>query len=351
MARAVKLAWQGKGKVEPNPMVGAVFVKKGKIIAEGWHQKFGGSHAEINAIQAAQKTKKSLKGATLFVTLEPCCHYGKQPPCTEALKPLGLKNIFFATFDPNPLMRGKGIKILEKAQIFTGKLETPETRELNAVYITNILKKRPFVHLKTACTQNGKITLQKGKSTALTGKESQKKAHELRARYDGILIGVNTLLIDNPRLTVRLKKPTQNPTRIILDSHLRTPFSSQIFKEKGQTILATTTHLPHDKKLPPRTTILVCKKTKTGKIDLHDLLKKLFALNIRSLLVEGGEQINTSFLKEKLVNRVTFIFTPHCTNDDSLPSLFNSKILPEIHCSEPYFTKIGKDLHFLFTPK
>ncbi|MFA6436257.1 MAG: bifunctional diaminohydroxyphosphoribosylaminopyrimidine deaminase/5-amino-6-(5-phosphoribosylamino)uracil reductase RibD [Candidatus Gracilibacteria bacterium] len=344
MARAAELAWQGKGKVEPNPMVGAIFVKNKKIIAEGWHQKFGGPHAEINAIQAAKKAKKSLKGATLYVTLEPCCHYGKQPPCTEALKSLNLKKIIFATLDPNPLVRGKGIKILKKAGIITEKMETHETRDLNAIYLTNTLKKRPFIHLKTVCTQDGKITLQKGKSTTLTGKESQKKIHELRARYNGILIGVNTLLIDNPRLTVRSVKSTKNPTRIILDSHLRTPFSSQIFKEKGHTILATTTPLPSGKKLQPRTTLLVCKKTKTGKIDLHDLLKKLFALNIRSVLIEGGEQVNTSFLKEKLVDRVTFIFTPHRANNASLPSLFDRKILPKIHFNNPSFIKIGKDL-------
>lgn len=351
MARAAELAWQGKGKVDPNPMVGAIFVKNKKIIAEGYHQKFSGPHAEINAIHTAKKAHQSLKGATLYVTLEPCCHYGKQPPCTEALKTLGLKKIIFATLDPNPLVRGKGIKILKKAKILTEKLETPETRDLNVIYLTNILKKRPFVHLKTACTQDGKITLQKGKPTALTGKKSQEKAHALRARYDGILIGVNTLLIDNPRLTVRLSKSIKNPTRIILDSRLRTPFSSRVFKEKGQTILATTIPLPAHKKLPPRTTILVCKKNKTGKIDLHDLLKKLFALGIRSVLVEGGEQVNTSFLKEKLVDRVTFIFTPHRAHDTSLPSLFDRKILPKIHLDNPTFTKIGKDLHFLFTPK
>lgn len=343
MARAAELAWKGKGKVEPNPMVGAIFVKNKKIIAQGWHQKFGGPHAEINAIRAAKKAKKSLKGATLYVTLEPCCHYGKQPPCTEALKSLELKKIIFATLDPNPLVREKGIKILKKAKILTEKLETSETRDLNAIYLTNVLKKRPFVHLKTACTQDGKITLQKGKPTTLTGKESQKKIHELRARYDGILIGINTLLIDNPSLTVRLTKSNKNPTRIILDSHLRTPFSSRIFKEKGQTILATTTPLPHNKKLPPHTTVLVCKKNKTGKIDLQDLLKKLFALNINSILIEGGEQVNTSFLKEKLVDRATFIFTPHRANNDSLPSLFDQKILPKIHFNNPTFTKMCKD--------
>ena len=351
MARAAELAWKGKGKVEPNPMVGAIFVKNKKIITKGYHQKFGGPHAEINAIRAAQKARQSLKGATLYVTLEPCCHYGKQPPCTEALKLLGLKKVIFATLDPNPLVRGKGIKILKKAGILTEKLETPETQNLNAIYLTNVLEKRPFIHLKTACTQDGKITLRKGKPTALTGKESQKKIHALRARYDGILIGVNTLLIDNPHLTVRLSKLTKNPTRIILDSLLRAPFSSQIFKEKGKTILATTVPLPSSKKLPLRTTLLLCKKNKTGKIDLHDLLKKLFTLGIRSVLVEGGEQVNTSFLKAKLVDRVTFIFTPHLAHDASLPSLFDRTILHEIHIDNPTFIKIGKDFHFLFTTK
>jgi diaminohydroxyphosphoribosylaminopyrimidine deaminase / 5-amino-6-(5-phosphoribosylamino)uracil reductase len=351
MKQAVKLAKKGERKVHPNPMVGAIFVKDGEILSTGYHKKWGGHHAEVEAINAAKKSKINLTGSTLYVTLEPCSHKGKQGPCTEAIKAIKPKIVVYSTIDPNPLVSGKGIKILNKAGIETKHLSINETKELNEIYNINTIEKRPFIHIKTACTQSGYITLEKGHQTPLGNPKSMKRVHELRNKYEGILIGINTLLIDNPRLTTRLKKG-KNPVRIIVDTNLRTPHDAQILKEEGGNIIATTHKSPplFWKKMS-NTEILICKSNKNQRVDLQDLLKKLNKKNISSILVEGGESINTSFLNEGLVDKISFIICPQKTTKKNLPQIFKTKENGLIELKNASMKWIDSDLWIEGTPK
>lgn len=309
--KAAKLASKGAKHVFPNPMVGAILVKNNHLIGKGFHTKYGAPHAEIEAFKNAKKNGHDLKNSILYVTLEPCSHYGKTPPCTEAIIKNGLSRVVYACLDPNPKVNGKGIKILNKNHIKTDFLTTDETEKLNAIYRTNRLFKRPFIHLKTACTLDGKITLKKGTATPLTNSISNKETHKLRAFYDAILVGVETIITDNPELTVRLTKG-ENPIKIILDSKLRTPKNAKILNNLSKTIIATT-------KTSPEKHILTCKKTKNEQIDLKDLLKKLYKKGICSILVEGGEKISDSFLKADLVDRLSLICTPILAKNKNLP--------------------------------
>jgi diaminohydroxyphosphoribosylaminopyrimidine deaminase/5-amino-6-(5-phosphoribosylamino)uracil reductase len=343
MDRATLLAWKGCHTVQSNPMVGAVLVQEGKKIGEGYHRFFGGAHAEVEAIRDAFKKGHSTIGAQLYVTLEPCCHTGKQGPCTEAIREAGISRVFYAQKDPHPLVAGKGTQWLQKNRIPTTKIVSEKTHRLNEIYLTNNNEKRPFIHLKVACTQDFKITLKKGTRSALSGKKSQERLHHLRNRVDAIMIGIQTLLIDDPRLTTRLpNNKGHSPIRIILDSHLQTPATAQIFKEKGETWILT---LQKQKKIPsfPKSTqILICKKNKEGQIDLKNALKKLFHKGIRSVLVEGGMQVNTSFLEKKWVDRLTLILTPHWSHDKNAPALFNPTMLP-LELESVKIEKIAED--------
>lgn len=326
--QAAKLAQKGAKHVSPNPMVGAILVKNNRKIGEGFHKRYGLPHAEIEAFKNAKKNGHDLKNSTLYVTLEPCCHHGKTPPCTEAIIKNGISRVIYSCLDPNPKINGKGIKELEKNLIKTDFITTDQTENLNAIYRTNCLKKRPFIHLKTACTIDGKITLEKGSSTLLTNHKSNKKTHALRAFYDAILVGVDTIIIDDPKLTVRLTHGA-SPLRIVLDSNLRTPKNAQILKNPLKTIIATA-------KPSSQKHTLTCKKNNQVQIDLNDLLKKLHKQGISSILVEGGEKISTSFLKANLVDRLTLIYTPLLSKNKNLPEF-------------PLLTKnpIKKTAHFI----
>lgn len=345
MDKAVQWAHKGGHDVFPNPKVGAIFVKNGKIISQGYHHKYGEVHAEVDAIQKV-KDKKSLKGSTLYVTLEPCAHFGKQGPCAKALIKIGIKRVIYAQIDPNPLVAGKGIHTLEKSHIQTQYFSTSSSKRLNEIYTKNTLFQRPFIEIKTALTSNGKITLKKGKRSQLSNEKSNQKTQKLRTHHDAILIGISTLLSDNPRLTIRNPKGTSlhnSPIRIILDSQLKSPPSAQLFKEPGEIILATL-----QKNSPTvwgtKTTILTCKPDKNGHIDLNDLLKKLFKKSIRSILVEGGEQVNTSFVKSGLADRITLCLTPHSTKDATLPSFINPKKLTQFNLVDVDVEILDNDL-------
>lgn len=344
MDRAAALAWGGR-KAAPNPMVGAVFVKNGEILGEGYHRQYGGSHAEVEAIRAAEQQGISLEGSTLYVTLEPCCHHGKQGPCTEALLPLKLREVVYAQEDPNPVVKGKGIHILKTAGIPTRFLETQETKGLNRIYLKNTLHQLPFVHLKTACTLDGKITQKKGTETPLGNAASTARVHTLRNRYDAILIGVRTLLIDNPKLTARLPE-AKNPIRIILDPQLKTPPTAQIFKEVGKNILVSLIAGRPEWEAVPHTTILVATRNKQGEIDLRDFLQKAFRQGIRSILVEGGETVNTRFLQAQEVDRVSFIRCPLLSEDADAPELYDLKEIPRLEFKESSIEDVKGDSWF-----
>ncbi len=311
MNRCFLLAIKGSGFTAPNPMVGAIIIKDGQIIGEGYHEYFGGSHAEINAIANATQ---SVKGASIYVNLEPCSHYGKTPPCSLALISNGFSKVFIANLDPNPLVAGKGVKALEKAgiEVKTGLLEK-EGLKLNEKFFHFITTKTPFVALKTATSLDGKIATSMGESQWITGEKSRNEVHLLRQDYSAILVGINTVLKDNPSLNVRLKGAIKNPIRIILDSQLQTPEDSNILKSTAQVIIAHTQKTKsfqkdkfHDKK---HIALLQCPK-KENYIDLEYLFKELTHRNIDSILIEGGAEVNFNILKNNLAQKIYAFIAP-----------------------------------------
>ncbi len=316
MNNAAKLAYKAARKVFPNPMVGAILVKDKKMIGKGYHQAYGTPHAEIQALNNANNPENS----TLYVTLEPCCHHGKTPPCTNAILQNKISHVFYALKDPNPKVSGKGIKFLRENNVTVTHLPTKITEELNAIYLTQTTQKRPFIHLKNASTLDGFLA-----TTPLTNSASNQKVHRLRAQYDAVLVGIQTILNDNPSLTVR-HTTGENPLRIVLDSQLRTPQNAALLTQPGQTILATTKQ-KSNQKYPPNVKLLTCQANNKGQIDLSDLLKQLFAQNIGSILVEGGEKISASFLKNNLVDQLTTIYTPQLANHQKFPTITASNYI------------------------
>jgi len=314
MRRALHLANKGAGWVSPNPMVGAVIVKNGKIIGEGWHKIFGDNHAEINAMIDAGE--KNLKNSTLYVTLEPCCFYGKTPPCTDAIIKSGIKRVVIGTLDPNPKVNGKGIKMLEKnrIKIDVGVLEN-EARKSNEFFIKYHQKGLPFIISKWAMGLDGCIATSKGESKWITSEKSRQYVHRLRSQVDAIIVGINTIIKDDPQLNVRLKSGEfRQPKRIILDSKLRTPLDAKCLNDKtgGENIIATITKNKSTKsnKLKEKGAKIIYVKSKEGKVDLIELLKKLKNENILSCLVEGGSQVHSTFFKEKLVDKIVIFIAP-----------------------------------------
>lgn len=313
MKLALRLARRGRGKTSPNPMVGAVVVKGGRIIGQGYHHYFGGDHAEIDAFKSA---RESLAGATLYVTLEPCCHRGqgkKTPPCTDAIIREKIGRVVIGTLDPNPRVCGNGKNILNEHGIATtvGVLEV-ECRDLNDVFFKFMNTDIPFVTVKFAQTLDGRIATATGDSKWLSGEKFRKLAHKLRATHDAVLVGIDTVLADDPELTVRLVKG-RNPTRVILDSRLRIPLKAKVLTPSARTIIATTPRAD-EKKLSRLQTkgaeVIVVAADEHGDIDLKELLKGLAAREISSVLVEGGGGVITSFLRRKLVDRMVVAITP-----------------------------------------
>lgn len=317
MHRALHLAQKGLGKVSPNPLVGCVIVKKNQIIAEGYHKKFGDPHAEINALEKAGKNSKN---AEMYITLEPCCHYGKTPPCTDAIIKAGIKKVYIAMQDPNYLVSGKGIQILKQhnIQVEIGTLEK-EAKQLNEKFIHFIQNKTPFVSLKIASTLDGKITRQDG-IQQITNLKSQKFVHRLRNEYDAILVGKNTVLKDNPQLTPYLFKNKKSPLRIILDTNLELNPSHKVFTDSNFIIVCK-------KGLPQKKQSLFIDKggevlqIGTSNHELKNLLKKLGEMNISSLLVEGGSHVFTSFLNQNLVQKVYWFQAPLLNGKDGIDGL------------------------------
>ncbi len=238
MTRALELAERGRGYVEPNPLVGAVVVRDGRMVGEGWHQRYGEAHAEVNALAAAGE---AARGATLYVTLEPCCHHGKTPPCTDAILQAGVARVVAAMTDPFPEVAGKGLSILQAAGVtVVVGLGEKEARRLNAPYLKLLTTGRPYIHAKWAMMLDGKIATRTGDSKWISGEESRRRVHELRGRMDGIIVGIGTALADDPLLTVR-PPGARVPTRIILDSHARlSPHSRLVQTAKEAPVMVVT---------------------------------------------------------------------------------------------------------------
>ena len=327
MRRAIELAKKGGGYVHPNPLVGCVVVKDDEIIAEGYHEKYGEFHAERNALT---RCKTETKGASLYVTLEPCCHYGKTPPCTEIITEKGIKKVFVGILDPNPLVAGKGVKILQDAgiEVEVGLCEN-EIREMNKVFLKYITTKRPYVIMKTAMTLDGKIAAYTGDSKWVTNEESRKKVHELRSELAGVVVGIGTVLADDPMLNVRLEGKHHQPVRIVVDSNLRIPVDSQLVKtaKEYRTIVATTVisteaerngeisfncrrFLDSLRSLEMTGVELLECQSNNNHVDINDLMTKLGAMGIDSLLLEGGGTLNAAFLEAGCVDEVWAFIAP-----------------------------------------
>jgi diaminohydroxyphosphoribosylaminopyrimidine deaminase/5-amino-6-(5-phosphoribosylamino)uracil reductase len=312
MRQALRLARRGLGRVSPNPMVGAVIVKGGRIIARGYHHIFGGDHAEVDALKNAEE---DVSGATLYVTLEPCRHYGKTPPCTDAIIKSKIARVFVGMLDPFPEMQGKSIELLKQHGIdcIVGVLES-ECSALNEVYLKWVTTCLPYVTIKWAQTLDGKIAAAKGDSKYISSPPSLKLAHKLRATHDAILVGVNTVIKDNPELTTRLIKG-RNPTRVILDSHLRIPLDSKVLvnQEAAKTLVAVTPAAPPEKLNALKKVgieVLTLPPDSTSSVDLKALLKTLAKRQISSVLVEGGAETITSFLRLSLADKIICIIAP-----------------------------------------
>ena len=304
MNRALELAKKVAGKVFPNPMVGAVLVKNGQIVGEGYHQYFGGPHAEVYALAAAGE---KARGADLYVNLEPCAHYGKTPPCTKAIIAAGVRRVFAAMTDPNPLVAGKGKRELEKNKIKVsiGCLER-EANELNRDYIHYIMTKRPYVISKWAMSADGKIATRTGDSKWISNEGSRQYAHLLRSQVEAIVVGGNTVLKDDPLLTVRNIKGAKNPMRIVLDKKLSIPLAARILNRQAKTIVVCQGKIDTGKAKS-----LMKKGAEVWQVkSLLDLLQKLANRGVARVLIEGGGQVHTSFLESGLVDKVAVFLAP-----------------------------------------
>lgn len=319
MRRAIKLAKEGIGRVNPNPLVGAVIVKDGEIVGEGCHKKYGDLHAERAAFQNL-KNREAAKGADLYVTLEPCCHQGKQPPCTEAIIEHGISKVYVGSDDPNELVTGKGIQLLRDAgiEVVTGFLKE-ECDALNPVFFHYITTHTPYVVMKYAMTLDGKIATRTGHSRWVSGEESRYRVQQTRNALKGIMVGIGTVLNDNPRLTCRIEGG-RNPIRIICDSKLRIPLSSNVVATAKEvpTILATVKpHAEYNRfwreqkeELEKQGAEVLIVKELGGQLDLQDLMARLGEKQIDGILLEGGSTLNYSALKAGIVNRIEAYVAP-----------------------------------------
>lgn len=310
--RTFELARRGVGKVNPNPLVGAVIVKNDKVIGEGYHEYFGGPHAEVNAVNDAAGP---VKGATLYVNLEPCAHHGKTPPCAKMIVGKEFSRVVMAMRDPNPQVSGKGIEILKEAgiEVTEGVLEE-EALDLNRVFIKFITKKQPYVVMKTAMTLDGKIATRVGDSRWVTGEQARRIVHELRNGYSAIMVGVNTVIADDPHLDTRLEREARNPVRIIADTSARIPMDAFVVlhPEKAKTIIAHTQKAPPEKLKILREGGVETIETKPyeGKVDLRELMLALGAKGIDGIMLEGGGALNFSALKQGIVDEVLVFVAP-----------------------------------------
>ena len=313
MRRAIELAEQGAGFVNPNPMVGAVIVKGGRVIGEGWHERYGEWHAERNALK---NCTEDARGATMYVTLEPCCHYGKTPPCTEAIIEHGIERVFVGMPDPNPLVAGKGLSLLREAgiEVVCG-VEEEAIREQNKIFLKYIATRRPWVILKTAMTLDGKIATWSGDSRWITGTEARAYVHELRHRLMAVMIGIGTAVADDPLLNCRIEgRGVRQPIRVIVDSNARLGLDSQIVKTAGKyhTIVAHTRFAAEEclealKQAGVET--LLCEE-KEGLVDVDNLLFLLGQMGVDSILLEGGGGLNYSLLAGGFIDEVCSFIAP-----------------------------------------
>lgn len=351
MRRVLGLARKAEGQTSPNPMVGALVVKSGKVIAEGYHKKAGLPHAEIVALR---KAGYEARGADLYVNLEPCCHLGRTPPCTEAIVAAGIKRVVVGGRDPNPLVSGKGIRFLKKngIEVVTGVLRK-DCERLNESFMKYIRTGRPWVILKSALSLDGKIATRTGDSQWITGALAREYAHRMRNRVDAVLVGAGTVRTDDPRLTVRLKKGgMRNPVRVIVDGKHRVPVSARVFSNASEerVIYATLTDLPptRKKKLQKMGVEILFVRRKSGRVDLAQLMDKLGALGITSVMIEGGSEINGNVFKEKLIDKIVYFLAPKIIGGKGAPGAVGGQGIDQLkdalQIKDITVTRLGNDL-------
>lgn len=352
MELALRLAEKAAGWTSPNPMVGAVIVKDGEIIGTGYHRQAGTPHAEIHALREAGERAR---GATLYVNLEPCAHYGRTPPCVDEVIRAGIARCVVAMKDPNPRVAGRGIRRMREAgiEVVVGVKEK-EARRLNEVFIKYITTGLPFVVLKSAVSLDGKIATRTGHSQWITGPEARRWAHRLRHLYDAVLVGIGTVLADNPRLTVRLEgEKAKDPVRVILDSRARIPLDANVLTVKSQapTIIATSEKAPADKigALRAAGAEVIFLEEEGGKIDLAALLRALGEREITSVLIEGGATVNADVLEKGLVDKVCWFIAPKFIGGKEAPSAIGGEGIQHMsqawELEEVNWRLLGRDLY------
>lgn len=348
MRRALELARNGAGHVSPNPMVGAVIVKDDRIIGEGWHEHIGGLHAERNAFK---HLTEDAEGATIYVTLEPCCHWGRTPPCTEAIIEHRLSRVVVGCLDPNPLVAGKGIEILEKAGIEceTGVLED-ECLAINEVFFHYITTKTPFVVMKYAMTLDGKIAAFTGDSKWVTGEQARGHVQQTRKQLSSIMVGVGTVLADDPMLNCRIEQGV-DPVRVIVDSTLRTPLDSQLVRTANEIPTYIACARPDKNKeaaLEKAGVKILVLPNDEGRVDLKALIAELGAMQIDSVLLEGGGTLNGEFLRLGLVDKVQAYIAPKLIGGELAKSPVGGAGIPlmseAVRLQSIEITHLGDDL-------
>lgn len=348
MERALELAKKGIGRVNPNPLVGAVIVKDGEIIGEGYHECYGEAHAERNAVK---NSIKPVEGSTIYVTLEPCAHYGKTPPCVDLIIEKKFKKVVIGMLDPNSLVAGKSIEKLKEhgIEVVVGVKEE-ECKKINEIFIKYITSKIPFVILKSGISLDGKIATYTGKSKWITSEESRQDSQNLRNRVHSIMVGVNTVIADDPELTCRINEE-KKLIRIIVDTNLRIPMDSKVIvNEDKLTVVATSINSNEKKKQELRDLgIKVIEVSeKKNKVDLKELMKALGNEGIDSILIEGGGTLNFSALEEKIVDKVIFYVAPKIIGGEKSKSCIAGTGFSELeeapNLKDISYRKIGEDL-------
>jgi diaminohydroxyphosphoribosylaminopyrimidine deaminase/5-amino-6-(5-phosphoribosylamino)uracil reductase len=347
MAHAFRLAARGQYSTHPNPSVGCVIVQGETIVGEGWHQKAGEAHAEVNAIQNAGER---VKDAALYVTLEPCCHHGRTPPCTDAIIRAGIDKVFVGSLDPNPKVSGQGVALLKQHGIQVELLDfEQQNTKLNRGFVQRMRTGRPWVVSKIAMSLDGNIAMANGESQWITGEHARRDAQHLRARSDAILTGSGTVKADDPALTVReeklLKQIGRQPLRVILDTRSEINKYAKVFKQSGETLIV--------KEHADAENVLPVSVDQQQRIQLPELMQKLGEREINQILVEAGPKLNGALLAEQLVDEIIFYIAPKILGNNSLNALFTPHInaLNEaVNFTIKDVRQVGKDLRIMTQP-
>ena len=348
MARALQLAERGMWTTTPNPRVGCVLTRDGEVIGEGWHEKAGEPHAEVNALRAAGERAR---GATAYVTLEPCSHHGRTPPCAEALVAIGVSRVVAAMSDPNPLVAGKGLAMLRAAGIeaTSGLLEN-EARELNIGFVSRMTRGRPWLRLKAAASLDGKTALNNGVSQWITGPDARRDGHRWRARACAVLTGIGTVRDDDPQLLVRDVETTRQPLRVVVDSRLETPLSARILQGGPVLVAVAVDDEKRANLLRAAGAEVLLLPNAAGKVELKDLLEELGRRGINEVHAEAGFKLNGSLLREGLVDELLLYLAP-CLIGHDASGLFNLPELTSLDGKRPLqirdLRQIGEDIRLI----